>query len=167
MNGEFRKIDAYRENLDNYFKDKAWSEIPSMGPLSPSRNKSSTGAKGAPSKKSSSTIIDFIESLGISVSSFILLSSTCLLFIAFFVIWCVWLYTDYKLNAHNFTEEAIKERIKFLKTQPEFRDQFDLSELEEKDDSGEESDTETEPETGNDESAPLRGRRSSIKNRLK
>lgn len=170
MDGEFRKIDGFRENLDKYFHDKAWSGMPTMGTLSPPRDKTTAAAKGAPPKKSSS-ITDFIESLGVTVPTFVLLSSTSLLFIALFLIWCIWLYTDYKLNAHNFTDEAIKERIKFLKTQPEFRDQFDLSELDEKDDSGAESDTETEtePETSSDETVPvpLRGRRSSIKNRLK
>lgn len=169
MDGEFRKIDGFRENLDKYFLEKAWSGLPTMGPLSPPRGRTAAAAaKGAPPKKLSS-ITDSIESLGVTVPTFVLLSSTSLLFISFFLIWCIWLYTDYKLNAHNFTDEAIKERIKFLKTQPEFRDQFDLSELDEKDDSGEESDTETEPEpeTSSDETVPLRGRRSSVKNRLK
>lgn len=167
IDGEFRKLDNYRDNLDKYFEDKVWIGSPTMGPLSPPRDKTAT-TKGAPNKTSKS-ITEFIEKLDLTVPTFVLLSSTCLLFISFFVIWCVWLYTDYKLNAHNFTEEAIKESIKFLKTQPEFRDQFDLSELEEKEDSGEESDTETEQETctSSNETVPLRGRRSIIKNRLK
>lgn len=160
IDGEFRKLDTFKESLDKYFEEKLWIGSPSMGPLSPPRGRSPTGA---PNKKSSSSITEYIENLGVSVPVFVLLSSTFLLFISLFVIWCVWLYTDYKLNAHNFTDEAIKERIKFLRTQPEFRDEFDVSDFEEK-----ESDTETEsePETS-DETAPLRGRRSSIKNRLK
>lgn len=162
IDGEFRKLDTFKEKLDKYFETKAWIGTPTMGPLSPPRGKTPPGAP----RKRSNTITEYIENLGVSVPVFVLLSSSLLLFLTLFVIWCVWLYTDYKLNAHNFTDEAIKERIKFLRTQPEFRDEFDLSELEEKDDSGEESDTETEPETS-DEAAPLRGRRSSIKNRLK
>jgi thiol-disulfide isomerase/thioredoxin len=170
IGGEFRKIDSYRENLDKYFEEKAWIGIPTMGPLSLPRDKISKAPKGAPQKKLVHSVTEYIDSLGVTFPTFLLLSSSCLLFIAFFVIWCVWLYTDYKLNAHNFTDEAIKERIKFLKTQPEFRDQFDLSEVEDKDESGEESDTtqtQTEPETSLDDSTPLRGRRSIVKNRLK
>lgn len=167
IGGEFRKLDTFKENLESYFEKKLWVGIPTMGPLSPARGIKQPADK---SKNSSGfTITGFIDDLGISLPAFVLLVSTLFMFITFFVIWCVWLYTDYKLNAHNFTEEAVKERIKFLRKQPEFRDEFGGPEFDSKEDSGNESDTETESdsESMRSETRPLRGRRSSIKNRLK
>lgn len=165
IGGEFRKIDTFKEKLEVYFEKKIWVGTPTMGPLSPPRSKQSPS--NTKKSSSSNSISAFIADLGVSLPVFVLLSSTLLLFIVFFIIWCIWLYTDYKLNAHNFTDEAIKERIKFLRTQPEFRDEFGGSDLDSKEDSGEESDTETDNESEVNETKPLRGRRSSIKNRLK
>lgn len=161
IGGEFRKLDTFQSKLEEYFDKKVWIGTPSMGPLSPPRGTGPTGAPGKNSKQF--TISKFVEDLGVSLPLFILLSSSILLFITLFLIWCIWLYTDYKLNSHNFTDEAIKERIKILRKLPEFEGEFDASESEfEKEDSGEESDTESDID---DEREPLRGRR--IKNKLK
>ena len=172
IDGEFRKVDGFQieGKLEKYFEGKGWVGAPSMSPLSPPRGSNPTG--GAPSKKSEKFSIDgLVQNLGISLPVFVLLSSTVLLLIALFSVWCIWLYTDYKLNAHKFTEEAIKERIKILRKLPEFEAEFYDSESEfDKEDSGEESDTESEVEEKDEsknERAPLRGRRSSLKNRLK
>lgn len=163
---EFRKVDVFQGNLETFIERKAWIGTSTMGQLSPPRGRTEPTRRG---KKGPFSIQKYIEDLGVSMPVFILLASSLLIFITLFIVWCIWLYTDYKLNAHNFTEEAIKERIKFLKTQPEFAGEFGSDFEEEKDDSGEESDTETEPEPDTDnENAPLRrGRRSSLKNRLK
>lgn len=156
---EFRKIDVFQNNLETFIERKAWIGSVTMGPLSPPRGRTEATKRG---KKGAFSIFKFIEDSGVSIPVFFVLVSSILLFITLFFIWCIWLYTDYKLNSHNFTEEAIKERIKFLRTQPEFAGEFDSEMEEDKEDSGEESDTETESET-----VPLRGRRSSLKNRLK
>lgn len=164
---EFRKLDTFQNNLEEYFEKRIWMGTPSMGPLSQARG---APVQGSTKKSEKFTLTKFVDDLGISLPVFILLSSTILLFVTLFLIWCIWLYTDYKLNAHNFTEEGVKERIKILRTLPEFEGEFEASESEfEKEDSGEESDTEQsegEAEEFN-ERAPLRGRRSSLKNRLK
>lgn len=169
IGGEFRKLDAFKDNLEKCFEKKLWIGTPTMGSLSPPRSRKA--AAGDSKKFSKFTISGFIDDLGVSVPVFILLTSTFLLLIAFFIIWCIWLYTDYKLNAHNFTEEAIKERIKYLRKHPDYREEFGGSEFDSKEDSGNESDTETESEResvqNSSESKLLRGRRSSIKNRLK
>lgn len=159
---EFRKVDVYQNNLETFIERKAWIGSPTMGPLSPPRGRTEATKRG---KKGPFSIQKFIEDSGVSLPIFVILISSILLCITLFIVWCIWLYTDYKLNSQNFTEEAIKERIKFLRTQPEFADEFgpaDTEEDEEKEDSGEESDTDTESEN-----VPLRGRRSSLKNRLK
>ena len=175
IGGEFRKLDAFKDKLDVYFKDKLWLQTPSMGPLSPPRGK---GAPKAPVKANDNfSYKKYIEEeLKVSVPVFILLTGTTLMLIVMFIIWCIWLYTDYKLNAHNFTEEGVRKRIKELRKHPDFKDQFYFSD---KDDSGEESDTENdneknEPETDSDdfneigENTPLQKKRpSSIKDRLK
>ena len=182
--GKFRKIDGFKEDLEGYFGGKLWGGVNPMGALNPPRNKK------VDSKSSSNPKFNLIKSIqdtGIPIPLFVLLFSTLLLFIVFFFIWCIWLYTDNKLNAHNFTDEAVKERIKFLRTLPEFEEEF-----EEDVDSGEESDTESEVESGSGsgsgsgsesesgsgsesgesrenktETVSLRGRRLGIKNRLK
>jgi len=158
---EFRKVDVFQSNLETFIGRRAWSGSPTMGPLSPPRGRTEPTKRG---KKGPLSIQKYIEDSGVSMPVFIILTSSVLLFITLFVIWCIWLYTDYKLNSHNFTEEAIKERIKFLRTQPEFEGEFD-SEVTE-DDSGDESDKNDCSEIDG-ETVPLRGRRSSIKNRLK
>lgn len=165
---EFRKVDVFQNNLETFIERKAWIGSATMGPLSPPRGRTGPTKRGQ--KGGVFSIKKFIEDSGVSFPIFVVLVSSILLFITLFIIWCIWLYTDYKLNSHNFTEEAIKERIKFLRTQPEFAGEFDseFSEADDeaKEDSGEESDTETEAEAES-ETAPLRGRRSSLKNRLK
>ena len=156
---EFRKVDVFQNNLETFVERKAWIGSPTMGPLNPPRGRTEPTRRG---KKGSFSMQKYIEDLGVSMSVFIMLISSLLLFITLFIIWCIWLYTNYKLNSHNFTEEAIKERIKFLRTQPEFAGEFDSEFTENEADSGEESDTETESET-----VPLRGRRGNLKNRIK
>ena len=167
LDADFRKADTFQGNLDKYFEAEAWQGVATMGPLSPPKIRK---YESSSHPKTLSSIYKSIESLGVSVSTFVILFSTLLLFIAFFIIWCIWLYTDYKLNSHNFTKEAVKERIKFLRQQPQYRDEFGEDEFSEKDDSGNESDSESESsedENEISETAPLRGRRSSLKNRLK
>ena len=171
LDADFRKADTFQGNLDKYFEAEAWQGVATMGPLSPPKIRK---YESSSHPKTLSSIYKSIERLGVSVSTFVILFSTLLLFIAFFIIWCIWLYTDYKLNSHNFTKEAVKERIKFLRQQPQYRDEFGEDELSEKDDNGNESDSESESESESSEdeneiseTAPLRGRRSSLKNRLK
>lgn len=180
---EFRKVDVFQGNLETFVEKKAWIGTSAMGPLSPVKGRNEPSRRGNPG---SVTIQKYVDDLGISMSVFIIFTSSILLFITLFIIWCIWLYTDYKLNSHRFTDEAIKERIKFLRKQPEFKDEFASEEdEEEKDSSGNESDSESEsysksepepksePESDSEskaESKPktsIRGRRTTIKNRFK
>lgn len=63
--------------------------------------------------------------------------------VVLFAIWIVWLYTDYKLNGHRLTEEAVQERIRLLRRMEneEFGKDRDS---EEDEDNGNESDKESE-----------------------
>jgi thiol-disulfide isomerase/thioredoxin len=166
LGGDFRKVGAYQDKLENYFQEKLWTKTPLMGRLSPPRG------KGAPQAKNDSpfSFEKFIkEDLNTTVPVFLLLAGVCGFLIAMVVIWFIWLYTDYKLNAHNFTEEGVRKRIKELRNHPDFKDQFDDFDTS-KEDSGEESDSESGSENKLDGDAePLirRGRRASIKNQLK
>lgn len=162
IDGQFWKVDTFRDKLEKYFEGAVWKTAPHMGPLSPAKVGK---AAGNARNHANFNIFKAIEDSGVSLPVFVILIATILLFIVLFIIWGIWLYTDYKLNAHNFTEEAIKERIKVLRKHPDFEGEFltESGSEEEKDDSGNESDSEENAA----ENVPLRGRRSSLKNRLK
>lgn len=76
--------------------------------------------------------------------AFIMAVSMMAMIVVLFAIWIVWLYTDYKLNGHRLTEEAVKERVRLLRKMENEEFGKDHDSDEEDEDSGNESDSESE-----------------------
>ena len=121
--------------------DRQWQQVEPIK-LASSQASSEEASHGIRAQKFN--ITQWIESQGVSLSTFVILVSMLALMVILFVIWMVWLYTDYKLNGHRLTEDAIQERLRLLRkleNEKYGKDRDSSSE----EDSGNESDDETEP----------------------
>lgn len=138
--GEFRKIDRsdYLSNLKGFIENESFKQLPLLTLSDPSsrfgQDQDSTG-KNKKGFNLQVFLSNLLKDLNISPLTLVFLLSTVFLILAFLLICAVWLYTDYKLNAHHLTDEGVRKRIKMLRKQGEWHDTDDITDQHDSDDS--------------------------------
>lgn len=120
--------------------DKLWKDVKPI----PLLEKVEDPVQQEAVRAGSFNLVKWVESKGVSMPAFIMAVSMMAMIVVLFAIWIVWLYTDYKLNGHRLTEEAVKERIRLLRKMENEEFGKDHDSDEEDEDSGNESDSESE-----------------------